>query len=546
MRENAPTAVPTLRHWPTSVACTATLCWVITATAITWPIAREWQFLSSDYAQYASGAENLLAGHGYATSLPFYDEHYRLGVLPTPQTVFPPGFSLWIALGMTLGLSADQSALAIALLCYHASAAMIVLLTRRSTTSWWLAASAGAAWYGIAGNWFNIASGMSEMCFILCTLGVAALSTNLAAERSLPENVGAGLAASAAFLVRYVGLFCVATLFFWLALRCALLRSRRSVFDLVLGMAAPAITLGAVFGRNYALVGDFKGGNDLGKSEPLSTVAPRMLRSAGDIVGLDWAGLKQGHLGEMIAAAMVIALVAYVAWLFATRQGRERIWAPSRPGGLIVFSGLYMGLTIAALALLESRTSITFSYRMLLPLAPFAILLAAGTWRQLVSPLPGTLRIGLASGAALAFGLGQWQAYLEFRPIHEKSLAGMRAIERGLSGNLAGQSARGYLVANASLARPLIAYQSQTVGALLGAPVLGLTPRVYTATKWTEAETRQLAQQYHAGHVLFWPQLWKGRGDPRLTFFQALADGRPPVWLTPILQTPDMEIYRIE
>ena len=77
-------------------------------------------FIGIDGAFFVSAAKNLAGGHGFATSILWNEEHYRLGGVPATQTNFPPGFPVLIALGHRLGLDPPYAAFLIALLAFGA------------------------------------------------------------------------------------------------------------------------------------------------------------------------------------------------------------------------------------------------------------------------------------------------------------------------------------------------------------------------------------------------------------------------------------------
>src|SRR5262249_60598088 len=53
--------------------------------------------LRNDGFQYLSVADNIVKGEGNATSIIHFDEQHRPGTVPSPQTVFPPGYAVAVA-----------------------------------------------------------------------------------------------------------------------------------------------------------------------------------------------------------------------------------------------------------------------------------------------------------------------------------------------------------------------------------------------------------------------------------------------------------------
>ena len=62
--------------------------------------------LGNDGYQYLSIVDNLSAGRGIATDIPYFDVERRHGVIPAPLTTFAPGFSIralpWRSIPSTL------------------------------------------------------------------------------------------------------------------------------------------------------------------------------------------------------------------------------------------------------------------------------------------------------------------------------------------------------------------------------------------------------------------------------------------------------------
>src|SRR5579862_4502143 len=73
---------------------------------------------ANDCYQYLSMAHNIRTGNGIATSLLHYSENQGLGLIPSPQTVFPPGYSIVIAGLEFLGLDGVAAGVGISLTAF--------------------------------------------------------------------------------------------------------------------------------------------------------------------------------------------------------------------------------------------------------------------------------------------------------------------------------------------------------------------------------------------------------------------------------------------
>src|SRR5262249_26597329 len=79
--------------------------------------------LRNDTFQYLSVAENLVRGEGNATSIIHFDEQHRPGKVPSPQTVFPPGYSAAVPGFFCRRLPAETVGL-----CLSAGASLLLIL----------------------------------------------------------------------------------------------------------------------------------------------------------------------------------------------------------------------------------------------------------------------------------------------------------------------------------------------------------------------------------------------------------------------------------
>jgi hypothetical protein len=334
--------------------------------------------------------------------------------------------------------------------------------------------------------------------------------------------------------VRYAGIFFVAALGVVMLARLASLRSRRSLAELVLALVPPTLTTVALLARNYLLVGDAKGGNAHELARPATEVLALFSWAAQGLVGYSRTGLEAGRPAELFLIAVVVALVG-----LALAAGPE--WRGGLATRLLRDAGpalalVYVGVSLGAMWHLERTRYLGVSTRMLLPLVPFGLVLLATSapavrWRN--------ARLGagaLVTLLAAAYLVGQ-ASLLPPRDLIRRAekLRGLRlAIERS-------EEVRQLLSQDGTLGRPLLTNEPHPMGLLLAQPVVGLTSADYSATRWTPEATERLVRHYGVRHVVLFPL----EENSNQQFFEALARGDVPRWLSPIPVDADLQLFEV-
>src|SRR5205814_613629 len=93
---------------------------VLGATLVGFVTLYDPSFIDIDGAFFVSAGKNLASGRGFTTSILWHEEQYRLGRMPAPQTVFPPGYPLLIALVSRLGADPPYAAFLVSLVSFAA------------------------------------------------------------------------------------------------------------------------------------------------------------------------------------------------------------------------------------------------------------------------------------------------------------------------------------------------------------------------------------------------------------------------------------------
>jgi len=514
-------------------------------------------FLDSDAAQYLSTARNLLAGHGASTDVLYYDEHYRFGTVPAPQTVFPPGLPLILAAALALGADpAQASALAgVAGFCV-AGLLLAACLVRLGVTPWLVLLGVGT-WFTLALAWINVLEGRSEAVYTAMTLASAAALVAPSPGRA--RLLAAGFFAAAALTIRYQAVFFLGALALWWFVVLLLRaegpgRFRRAVTD---GLALFVLPVGAalfIFGRNVVLLGAAGGG-------PLDTVQSGiggidLLRTGwwalSDLTGVSRRWLAEAGIGVWLLAAGLLLLSASA--VFALRARRPM---PARPEAAHArWSGLslsvaYLAVSAAGLALLAAtRAGAYLQGRFLVPFAPFAVIVWVALLDSWLRGVKGHIRMAAAIAVVLLHaGLLVAQVSVADRRLGDlRSDRRIDVIRAALNTPVDGHTLKDYLQQRVAARSPAFAEPAQHVWLLLDRPVLGAAAAGFSATRWTAGDLRRLQYCYGVEFLLFFPPLF----DPALAhnanreIFADLARGEVASSLQTVVRTAQVELYRLE
>ena len=367
---SSPPGEPALRRWPWA------LIWAIVAAGVVFARRDRVAAISNDGTQYVESARQLLAGHGYATSLLFFDEHYAAGAMPAPQTGWPPGYPLVIAAVGRLGLGLETAARLVARVAFVAVAPLVFLIAFRLTGSPILASLATLWQLGITELWVYLAGPNSELPF---------LALSLAALAVLPRKGAAdwrwaiaGLLGGLCVTVRYAGAFLLVTLG-----GAALMtvwdrwRKERRVGLLPLVLLAPGTALAvAPLIRNQLLVGSLTGYH-VPTSQPVGNLFSAAASGLVDVLGgaapVDFSSggphvIVAGLSLIGLAAAAILALVTGARLLRRSSLEREDV----RYG--LVLAGYAAIYQIGVIAT-ASGSMRPYSARYALPITPIVICL---------------------------------------------------------------------------------------------------------------------------------------------------------------------------
>ena len=508
----------------------------------------------SDGTQYLSEVENLLAGRGFGTSVPYYDEHYRTGKLPAVQTVHPPGFPLLAAaVSILSGVRPDQSLLVVALICYSSVPIVIFQIARGLGNPIPSSLAVSISWYAFVVIWFNLLSYMSEPVFTLLTAVGMLCIVRMRQSSSAAWPILAGVAGALSFLVRYQGIFFIAAVAACLLCRWIILHNRRSLWEVILVLIVPAFVVGTLFVRNRLVSGSIQGGNASHLNHPLVHVLRTYYSCFSDLMGFDKYGVTHGRAAEL---SFVLWCAGLFIWLLTLRRGRPAISRCGRAlrslaaDPALALPWVYFGVTIVGLGYLEMVAPIDLGSRMLIPMIPVMVLMILDVLRMchdidLRQRLPIGSDILIYTGA-LVFVLGQVNAYNYFNSSNRHTLGVSSQIRQGLSEKLAFNSKPivDFLRSRVSIDSPVLACRAQVLYPLLGRPVISPPPDEYSKTTWDEDAIHRLSRRFGVRYVVVFPRLLN-KTNGQDAFFRALRDGQAPLWLHPLHSSPNIQVYQV-
>lgn len=550
--EAAPALLPA-RAGDSEFSATTCLLWIVclvafaTASALSQPGPQ----LSNDAFQYLSVADNIRHGHGLRTSLVHFDEQRAFGVLPAPQTVFPPGYPVAIALVSSLGLTPEWAGLLVS----TASLLLLVPIVLWAGRSLRLAPATrnGVILVLITSalSWRYAAAVLSESLFTALSTGAVAVLLHVETQPASNRRragwiVLAGLLAALSYWVRYAGLFLMAALVLYLAARAIADRRRRRLQDLLLFSLASAPLTVFLMLRNISLVGSFKGGNTKLLSKPLGLLASEAAFAAFQfLLGPNFR--KKDLLAPgLLEIAFGLALLAAGAALVFLIHRHWRRMLPRRPGAPLVLCATYVCVYIAAILYAGKVTPISSEDpRMYYPILPVALLTLASCVPSIAQvPIPGRRALVMGMYAALLL-----HACLSFRslvryrdrPNQSERIAAWlhEPVSEGLS-------LKGWLDGAIPAESAILATEGQACGYVLKRGVVSLLERHYCTQSWGDQELRAAARAFRAPLLILFresPTMHSLADDSPL--IADLLQERPPAWMKLAARSASCLVYRL-
>ena len=223
-----------------------------------------WILLGNDGYQYLSEARNIITGNGFSTSLLNFDENLRPGIIPAPQTAFPPGYSIAIAGVQFLGADGEAAGVAVSLASFACTMALLIYIGRLLDIRTgalrcvlFMVLCSGASW-ALA---VSVASDSLFTAITLLGLGFLLSGESLEDRpraRTCYLVIGCCIV-GLSFWVRYAGCFLIATVWFYFATRWLMVRRRDRFCDAALATVILATLVLPLWIRNALLV-EYRGG----------------------------------------------------------------------------------------------------------------------------------------------------------------------------------------------------------------------------------------------------------------------------------------------
>lgn len=218
---------------------------------------RVFELIHPDAVGYLDVARSLLEGDGLQHRWAYWDPVYEDGALPTPTSLWPPGFSIVIAGLQMLGIDPILAGRLVSIISALLVPIFIYLILRSHLSVARSVLAAAASSLTLTHLWTSGSVIPEQLFLVLATLAWLATSRAIMSG-SVIWWYTASLAAGLSFSVRYVGLaaFCCVP---FLALLDGFFAKDRHVPTLLkklLLVSAPgAMIIGLIFARNYYYTG---------------------------------------------------------------------------------------------------------------------------------------------------------------------------------------------------------------------------------------------------------------------------------------------------
>lgn len=524
----------------------------VVAAAVAQAFLAEVELIDPDTIQHMSAAANLLAGNGYASNIVYYDTQYDVGLMPAPQTVWPPGYAWLLAGAEAIGLPPAGVAIGIAILSYGFVALMMRFLARRTGVGSLVATGTALIWLLQTSGWYVVLAVYTEAFFIGATVLSALFLVQWVRQgKSKPAWLfAAGAAATVAILTRYSGVFWPLAVGIWFLLDIVRLRSPRLLLSALAFGALPAVTTIALMFRNFLLTGRLSGGQ-FETGEPLQWLDALRVTYwvTGPLLG------SNEYVPTALVAVLILFFIAAAAWAYRqnTPGGPRDVQALSRRAALDL-SLLYCAVLSAFLFYSALRVSATFLlYRYFLPITPFIYLILAVTADEMLRNASGRARGArraltvLGASVILLPLAGQaWGLATDWPPMAR--LPAIEVVQKGLAERVDDQSTVAEVLESAHLAgRPILAHHEHRVALFAGGLIYGLPVQRYSRHIWSVERVRDLVVARGVAFVIFFPPAFDP-DDPdnrNRLFFAALSRGESPPWLRPRYLSRRVHLYEV-
>jgi hypothetical protein len=513
--------------------------------------------VSDDSFQYMSIAENLAQGNGIRTSIVHFDQERSHGELPAPVTWFPAGYPALIALVMLAGVSAPWAGFLVS----GASLGVLIPITLWLCNRYGLSALASRLTIlCLIANRITITFGSAvttESLFTALSIGSLAMLVAASSERRKTRpgrGLGlwalCGLTIGLCCWVRYAGLFLFTSAALYLALDVVLSR-RRDLRGPGLALAAAALPVAILLGRNLYLVGNWRGGNSKQILRSGLEVGKKFVAAAYELF-LGAPRLDRLGVAEFLFV-LAGTLCAFLVFRSLLRHRESVIRAiKDRPGLLpvVTYLTVYMGMML----IVSFSSPPAFGPRLCYPLLPLVLVLA-GLLVTLAAPDVGhsqNERVMIASVLSVVAGY----VFLNVRDTVQPSFSNSIFLDRRIAEYLeaptpSGESLTTWVQSNIPADANIVATFGQATGHALQRKTVSLVGSQYSNQQWDEPHVRNIMLRFHATFLILYPDEPSHPApdvQKESPFLASLARGEEPaVWLRLVAHNPHIMVFqRIE
>ncbi|HTC94090.1 MAG TPA: hypothetical protein VK699_11595 [Terriglobales bacterium] len=516
------------------------LLWTLIAALVFAGLAAHFGVIEdNDGYQYVSVAENISTTGHIATSLVYFDTEREHGMIPAPETTFPPGYSAVISLVSKLGPSRELAAEIVSILgailvtlflCKLCLAIGCSLNATRFAVCLWLASSYACAYSRSLGTESLFAAVITAAILLLVMSDQSLRQHGVIPFTLIWAFVLAGLSA----WIRYAGLFIFCGFFLYALV--LLLTSVRRKFVVWESLLAGGGIVASLLVRNIVLTSTWKGGNTKLYSNPFFETAWIGMRGFIKLVFGDDARID---IRIPLIGGCAIILLGAAALMNAKKRPPL-----SRP--LYILTGLFC--VYSALMLLAGmHTPINFGSRMFFPVLP--LILAVLSW-FLAWAVENVFSAGRKRQLAMISISVFTASYViantrsDIAALPPSPAATVRQQLAQLDDQ--GKSLRTWLESHLDSRTSIVAAEGQAAGYVLHRPTVSLVEHRFSVVDWTEPQVRQTMTIFRAQYLIVFPQ-----ADPsdapseyESPFLSSLTNRQCPDWLQIAESSPKVIVYQ--
>jgi len=502
------------------------------------------EFLSIDSAQYISVAKNILIGEGFSTDILYYEKQYQQEILPAAQTIFPPGYSILIAIASLLGPDLIEASFWVNLFCFLGSMLLIFKILLACDYSARVSMWSALLWAAFSVNWHYVLISMSEIPFIFILLLSLYLLIKYETNRRWLWIICASVLLGFAFWVRYAGLFFIIAISIYQFYNFWKNKDKTHFLQLVLYHVITYSFVIFLFARNYYYLGEISGGPKLNNGGAIFQLIQNMYWSLNKLIGAD----SGGGFYQILRVTLMV-FISYTAYLIIKHRTRfEQFSIIQRKLLLLICLMLlsYMGSLFAMAYKFEGDF---INIRYLIPVLPLVSILLVVLFDTVSRMVVRKRLYNLLMAVVMVAFFG---AQLIIAQDENKWLSSVKERFSFVTTMSQQQMADGRLVSDLlntviDTQHPVLAPRGQVIAALLDIPLIGLTQQKFTHRTWDEAEVKNIVNQYQVSFLLLPLKSYDRNlaGNRNQILFNRLYDGDRFEWLTPVVEQQDFILFAV-